>query len=287
MLILQMYAVEFINNSSDSINIDNVYITDGKEPVMTVKEHTVTYSDDKGTYNLYCKLYRPTDVEECGVVIFSHGFNGGCDDFQPDCEYLAKNGFASFTFEFCGGSNRKMSKGRETTEMTIYTEKADLLAVFDYVSKLDGIDTDNIFLAGGSQGGLISAMAAEELTDKVKAMALYFPAYNIPDNWRSNFRNESDIPATYELWGFKLGKVFFTSMRNYYPFRDNNIGKYKGNVLIMQGDSDNIVPLATAQEAIKHYDSAELVVYEGEGHGFSPATSQTAREKLLEFITKE
>lgn len=266
---------------------DGHLLTGGKAPTMTVKEHTVTYNDDNETYNLYSKLYRPVGVEKCGVVIFSHGFNGGCDDFKPDCEYLAKNGIASFTFEFCGGSNRKMSRGRETTEMTIFTEKADLLAVFDYVSKLDGIDTNNMFLAGGSQGGLISAMAAEELTDRVKAMAIYFPAYNIPDNWRSNFKNEEDIPETHNLWGFTLGKVFFTSMRDYYPFKDNNIGKYKGNVLIMQGDKDNIVPLVTAKEAVKHYDSAELVVFPGEGHGFSPAGSQTAREKLLELVTKE
>ncbi len=53
----------------------------------------------------------------------------------------------------------------------------------------------------------------------------------------------------------------------------------------MQGDKDNIVPLATAEEAAGHYDSAELVVFPGEGHGFSLAGSQTAREKLIDFIT--
>ncbi|MCH5213083.1 MAG: prolyl oligopeptidase family serine peptidase, partial [Oscillospiraceae bacterium] len=282
-----MYATNFLYGASDSIYVDNVYLTDGEEPTMTISEHTVTYSDDNGTYSLYGKMYRPVGVEECGVVIFSSGFAGGCDDFPSDCKLLAENGYASFTFEFAGGSTKMQSTGRKTTEMSIMTEKKDLLAVFDYVSNLDGIDTGNIFLAGASQGGMISAMAAEELGDKVKRMALYFPAYNIPDDWRKIYPTVSDVPETFDKWGFKLGKVFCTDMIDYYPFEGDNIGKYKGNVLIMQGDADTTVPLKTAQEAVKHYENAELVVYEGEGHGFSAPNAQAAREKLLEFITKE
>ena len=281
-----MYAVEFLYTASDSINIDNVFVTDGKEPTMAVKEYTVTYSDEKGTYNLYGKMYRPLGVEKCGAVIFSHGFAGGCDNFPDDCRMLAENGYASFTFEFAGGSTKMQSTGRQTTEMSIMTEKKDLLAVFDYISKLDGIDSENMFLAGASQGGMISAMAAEELGDNVKGMALYFPAYNIPDDWRKEFANK-EVPDTFEKWGFPLGKVFYTDIENYYPFRDNNIGKYKGNVLIMQGSADKTVPQRYAEEAIKHYENAELVIYEGEGHGFSAPNAQKAREKLLDFITKE
>ena len=281
-----MYAVEFLYTASDSINIDNVCVTSGTPPTFTTKEHTVTYTDDKGTYSIYGKMYRPVGVEECGVVIFSHGFAGGCDNFPDDCKLLAENGYASFTFEFAGGSTKMQSTGRKTTEMSIMTEKKDLLAVFDYVSKLDGIDTNNMFLAGASQGGMISAMAAEELGDKVKGMALYFPAYNIPDDWRKEFANK-EVPDTFDKWGFPLGKVFYTDIENYYPFQENNIGKYKGDVLIMQGDADKIVPQRYAEEAITHYENAELVIYEGEGHGFSAPNAQAARERLLDFVTKE
>ena len=280
-----MYAVEFLYTGSDSINIDNVCVSDGKEPTMIIRDHTVTYSDEKGTYSLYGKLYRPANTDVCGAVIFSHGFAGGCDDFPADCKMLAENGFASFTFEFAGGSPRKQSKGRETTEMSIMTEKKDLLAVFDYVSGLEGIDTENMYLAGASQGGMISAMAAEELGDRVKGIGLYFPAYNIPDDWRKIYPTAESVPETFDKWGFTLGKVFCTDMIDYYPFEGDNIGKFKGSVVIMQGDADRTVPLKTAQEAVKHYENAELVVYEGEGHGFSAPNAQKARERLLELVT--
>ncbi len=282
-----MYAVEFLYTASDSINIDNVCVISDTPPTFTTSLHTVTYTDEKGTYSLYGKIYRPANEEKCGVVIFSSGFSGGCDDFPEDCRLLAENGYASFTFEFAGGSTKMQSKGRKTTEMSIMTEKKDLLAVFDYVSKIDGIDINNMFLAGASQGGMISAMAAEELGDKVKKMALYFPAYNIPDDWRKIYPTAADVPETFDKWGFKLGKVFCTDMIDYYPFEGDNIGKYKGGVLIMQGSADTTVPQRYAEEAVTHYENAELVIYEGEGHGFSAPNAEKARQKLLDFITKE
>ena len=54
---------------------------------------------------------------------------------------------------------------------------------------------------------------------------------------------------------------------------------------------ENRLPAIQSELAIQTmkdpYENAELVIYEGEGHGFSAPNAQKAREKLLDFITKE
>ena len=58
--------------------------------------------------------------------------------------------------------------------MTIFTEKEDLLAVVDALSEKEELDSKNLFLFGGSQGGLVSALTAEEIKDKVRGLVLLF-----------------------------------------------------------------------------------------------------------------
>ena len=71
-------------------------------------------------------------------------------------------------------------------------------------------------------------------------------------------------------------------MHDYYTFE--NIGKFDKDVLIIQGDKDPIVPLVTAKLAVNTYPSAELVIINGEAHGFTPAAGKQAMEKVLEFM---
>ncbi len=233
---------------------------------------------------VYGKGYMPNDDKKHPAIIMCHGYNGAHSDFTQECIYYAQNGFVAYAIDFCGGSGRSKSSGK-STDMTIFTEKEDLLAVFDYVCTMDNVDPEQVYLFGGSQGGLVAAMATEERADKVKGLALYFPAFCIPDNWRDNYKTEAEIPETVDFWGLQLGRNFFVSMRDYYPFEE--LGKYSEKVLIIQGDKDNIVPLSVAQEAKDKYSNAELVVLPGEGHGFTPAAGKTAMEKVLEFLKSE
>lgn len=217
------------------------------------------------------------------AIILSHGYNGSHSDFSKECIYFAQNGYVAYAFDFCGGSVNSKSSGK-STDMTVFTEKEDLLAVFDYISTMDGVLSDKVYLFGGSQGGFVTALIAEERADKVKAVVLYYPALNIPDDWRKNYATEADIPEIVDFWGLQLGKNFFMSIRDFYTF--DNIGKYEGNVLIIHGDKDNIVPLNFSEKAVKTYKNAELIVLPGEGHGYSVNGGKAAMEKALEFIRK-
>ncbi|MCR4903868.1 MAG: alpha/beta hydrolase [Butyrivibrio sp.] len=244
---------------------------------VKVEEHLVNY-DNKEVYGT---LYYPGDNEKHGAVILSHGYNGCGNDFVNECKALAEEGYVAYAYDFCGGSTRSRSS-LETTEMTIFTEEADLLAVFEDISSLSMVDPSRIYLMGGSQGGLVTTLATEELQEKVAAMALYYPALNIPDDWRNTFKNEEDIPEKNEFWGMELGKEFFTSIRDFHTF--DSIGSYKGNVLIVYGDQDPIVPSGAMDKAVDAYENIDLVVLEGEGHGFSPEGGKEAINKVIDFI---
>lgn len=248
-----------------------------KEPEISIEDLYIK----NGENNIYGKIYRPEGEGKFPAIILSHGYNGTGNDFINECTYFAQNGYIAYAYDFCGGSGRSKSTGN-STDMTIFTEKSDLLAVFDYIYALEDVDPSRVYLFGGSQGGLVTTLAAEERADKVKAMALYFPALCIPDNWRNTFPDVTKIPEVYDFWGLKLGKKFFTDMHDFKVF--DTIGNYDKNVLIIHGDKDPIVPLSYSERAVKTYQHAELIVLPGEAHGFTPAGGKTAREKVLHFL---
>ena len=248
-------------------------------------EDTITMKVEKipnGSNTIYGKMYRPDVDGTYPVIIMCHGFNGIADDFSNESKYYARNGYIAYAFDFCGGSTRTRSTGLKTTEMTIFTEKSDLLAVYDYFEKMSGVDKNRIYIMGGSQGGLVAALAAEELKDRARAMALYFPAFSIPDNWRRTYPDVNKIPETVNLMGMNLGKNFFVSMHDFSTF--SVIGGFEKPVYILHGDKDNMVPLSDSQRAVRIYKNAKLKIMEGEGHGFHPAAGKVAMEEVLKFM---
>ncbi len=253
------------------------------EPTMP-KEYKVSVSDlsiAKGDRTVYGKIYTPQGEGKFPVILFSHGYNGIHADFARECTFFASRGYICYAFDFCGGSGRSKSSGK-TTDMTVFTEKEDLLAVLDHFRAMENADADSIFLLGGSQGGLVTALTAAERPDQVRAVILYFPALVIPDNWRQNYPDVNKIPEVTDFWGMKLGKNFFLSMRDLDPYAQ--IGAYKGNVLIFQGDQDTIVPMSSSQRAADIYENAQLIKMPGEGHGFSPKALTQVMEQTLDFL---
>ncbi len=245
-----------------------------------MQEYIINYMSSQGEKSVYGTLFRPNSDGKSPAVILSHGYNGIGADFGRECDAFVKNGFVAYALDFCGGSVRSKSSGK-STDMTLFTEKEDLTAVFEHIAALDYVDPDRIYLLGGSQGGIVTALTAAELGKRVCGIILYFPAFCIPDNWRHRF-DETGIPETVDFWGLTLGCGFFTAMKDLYPF--DLIGAYKGPVLILQGDRDSVVLTEDSKRASEIYSNCRLVVYEGEGHGFSPETTKIAIAETLRFM---
>ncbi len=230
---------------------------------------------------IFGTAYMPITDKTTPIVIFSHGYNGRYNDFCHVMEYLAERGIASYGFDFCGASVHSKSS-MKTTEMTIYTEVSDLKAVLNDVRTWETIDSSRIYLFGASQGGMVSALTAAECIEEVKGLMLLYPAFCIADDWREKFASVEDIPEEVELWGNMLGRKFFTEIRDLNPF--DIIGKFAKKVEIYHGDKDDIVNLEYAKKAQKTYEDANLIIFPGEGHGFSPEGEKKVAEYVYQFV---
>lgn len=232
---------------------------------------------------IFGRLYKPQTKAMCPAVILSHGYNGTGADFEKECEYFASNGIIALAHDFCGGSVNSKSSGA-SVDMTVFTEKSDLMAVLDYVKGRTDVETDHIFLLGASQGGFVTSLTAVERREEIRGIILYFPALCIPDDWRKRFPKAEEIPETLEFWGLELGRIFFETIHNMYPYEE--IGRFEKEVLIVQGDEDPVVPLSYAVRARDTYANAELIVFPGEGHGFSTEKNAEAANAALRFMKR-
>lgn len=226
-------------------------------------------------------LYNPENAEKCPVVIMSHGYNGQKTDFEISAKYLAENGIGAVCYTFCGGSLSDES-GFPTTEMTLFTEKEDLCAVLDEVRTWNWVDAENIYLFGASQGGMVSALAAEEREADINGLILLYPAFCIPDDWNRRFPNREDIPEAQDVWGMMLGRRFFETIHGLDVKK--HIGSFAKDVLIMHGAEDSVVAVAYGEWAAGKYPNARLEVFQNEGHGFSEYGDRRMEAMLLYFV---
>lgn len=244
---------------------------------MTTKDITIRHHNR----NISGRLYLP-QTNKCPMVILSHGFNGSGDDFTEYAKVLVENGIGAFIFDFCGGSLRSKSN-LSTTEMTVFTEKEDLLAVIDFAEKQQ--NTDGVFLFGASMGGLVSALCSEECADKIQGMVLLYPALCVADDWNRRFPNVDEIPDVYNAWEVPLGKNFAKTLHGFNVFE--HIGNYSGGVVILHGDNDAVVPLKYSEKANEIYTNSRMKIFQGEGHGFSDVGTKETINILVNLFREE
>lgn len=232
---------------------------------------------------IHGQMFLPKAPGKYPVVLFSHGFNGCMDDSNHSAAHLCQQGFAAVNYTFCGGSTRDKS-GFPSTQMSVLTERDDLLAMLQWLRQQPEIDPDRIFLFGASQGGLVTILAAEHCQKNVRGLMLLFPALCIPDDWRMRFPKEEDIPDTYVFWDFLLGRVHFEHIRTMDPF--TYMPGIDLPVMILHGEKDPIVNVSYSQRAEKAFPHAELTVFPGEGHGFTAESNRKMDEMITTFVRK-
>ena len=212
------------------------------------------------------------------IAIIAHGFNGTYHYGRNYFDVMQKLGYQCYAFDFpCGSVNSRSDNN--TLNMSILDEQSDLRAIVNYFRSQGH---QHIVLIGESQGGLISALTAAQMKDVVSQLVLVFPALCIPENWRARYPNLTDIPEVTELWGVKMGRRFFEEIHDMNTF--DIIGKYRGPVLIVQGDKDQVVLIDDSKRAQKLYRDARLHIIPGAGHGFKPKEFQEEAEQLEKFL---
>ena len=127
----------------------------------------------------------------------------------------------------------------------------DLNAVIEKIKSEDFVDKDNIYLLGSSMGGVTVATCAVIHTDDIKGTILQYPVI---------FLNEQ---------AYEIGAE--------YP------------VLLLQGDSDKVVPDKYSIELCDYYNSIDknhcrMIIYNGQPHVFTGKYKVIAAKDIYEFI---
>ena len=232
------------------------------------------------------RVYGREDNAVKPAVILSHGFLDSQRGTRRYAQRLAERGFVCFTYDFNGGGIICSSDGK-SEDMTVFTEKKDLLSVIDYVSACDYVDKASITLMGFSQGGFVSAMTAAEIPAKIKRLVLFFPALCIPDDARKGNMmfyhfDPANVPDVLGLAPMKLGGEYARCVINVDPYE--LIKGYTGKTLLIHGTADNAVNISYADRAAKVLPDCEYRIIDGGGHGFGGKKDAEAMGYVNEFL---
>lgn len=215
------------------------------------------------------------------VVLIAHGFNSDYRGMINFAECFARNGIAAYLFDFCGGGMTSTSDGK-TTDMSVMTEKADLEAITKDVKKLPQVNPSEIFLLGGSQGGLVSTVAAAANKSVYKGAVLLYPALGIPDTAEAMLKRTEQTPE-FEFWNMKMSRKYYQDILGLDAFSE--LEKVDCPVEVIYGDNDPITPPAMIERLQAMNKKIRIDKIDGGQHGFPhPFHLRLAETYALDFV---
>ncbi|WP_439425184.1 alpha/beta hydrolase [Oenococcus alcoholitolerans] len=254
----------------------------GDKMEFTVKTQWVDYD----SIRLYGKIYVPQTEGKHPAAIIAHGFTGDHSQMAMYARSLAEKGFVAYVFDFPGGGYNVASTGRDSEHVSIASEQSDLEAALNYIRNRDDVDTDRVYLAGASLGGVVAALTAAAHPDQVRALALLYPAFNIEDDAEEHFTSADQVPAGgVDLFGMTIGRPYYQALLGQDIYK--RAARYHGPVLIMHGDRDALVSMSYIERLQKTYDHARLEVIAGGTHEFPGRAGRISVEMIDQFFGDE
>ena len=234
---------------------------------------------------LYGEAFFPVAPGKHPAIIMSHGYNSSHTSFYSLIRELAKEGYVCYCYDFAGGASRSRSEG-DSREMSIFTERQNLVDVIDLVRSWDVVDAGNVFLLGESQGGCVSAITAPYVADKIRGAMLYFPAFCIPDDAIARYAKYADVPDEHNFMGLNIGRAYYDA--RFYEGWDiyKEIAQYEGPVLIVHGTNDGLVKPEYSALAANAYKDCELHLIFGGEHGVRPQTQDQYLAYARDFLAR-
>ncbi len=249
----------------------------------------VPFSCTRGPLTIRGMSFLPESTGPHPAAILCHGFMSRWQDMVPYAQALAAWGYAAFAFDFCGGSLVSTSDGA-TTDMTVLTERDDLLCVMDAVLARPDIDPARLVLMGGSQGGFVASLAAGERPGQAAALILLFPALCIPDDAKRGALLMASYdpacpPPVIHCGPMPLGRCFHDTAVSLDPFAA--FTRYSGPVLLLHGTADSVVSIDYARRAQQACAPGQcrLVSIQGAGHGFNDQENELAFDAMRDFLS--
>ncbi|UIP00357.1 prolyl oligopeptidase family serine peptidase [Halobaculum sp. CBA1158] len=271
--------VAVLRKSSDT-TVDPSYVS-------TPDHITVPTRDGAETHAF---VYPPTnpdaqapDSERPPLIVTAHGgpTSATAPTYDLTTQFFTSRGFAVADVNYRGSTGY----GRAYRE-SLYGEWGvrdveDCLDVARHLAESGRVDGDRIAVRGGSAGGFV-VLSALAFHDEVAAGTSYFGVADLGRLAQLTHKFESryldQLVGPYE------------EARETYETRSpvNHADAIESPVLLLQGAEDPVVPLSQAEEMADALAATgvphDLVVFEGEQHGFRRAdTRRRAHESELAF----
>ena len=224
------------------------------------------------------------------AILIIHGFAGGTYDIENLSNYLELNkSFDVFNFTLPGHDK---SLGKATCDDWIIKSEQQLKWLINNGYK-------NIYLIGHSMGGVIATYLASKYKE-VKKLVLGAPAFhyfNTEDNNIDIQETIKNIPKLISNYGkgelvsrfLKLNittlKEFMNLVKIYYDYPK----QIKCPILILQGKSDDIVPISSSKYVYNSVKSSikKLVFIDDENHDLFKGDNKEETYKIIEeFLEK-
>ena len=229
--------------------------------------HRAVYITD-GETRLSMVLERPEGAGKRPLAILLHGFSSCKEKVHTvqAAQAMRDAGFATIRMDLYGHGE----SGGEFREHTLQKWISNTQAAVRYAEGLNFV-TD-IYLSGHSQGGLVAALVAGMMPEKISGLILRAPAFMIPQGARDGcllgeafdpVHIPDSIPV---IKGLTLDGEYIRTAQA--ADAEAAMDRYPGPVLILHGDEDDVVPAEEAEKAAKRYADCELHIIRGETHHF-------------------
>lgn len=231
-------------------------------------------------------LYHGTITPPARTVIISHGFASNMLITSPYAKPFLDAGYVVIMYDFCC-SGSGISSGK-STQMSVISEKNNLIDVLDYACRLNFVDSSHITLCGCSQGGFVSALAAVECEDRIERLVMYYPALCIPDDARRGCIigtkiDTKNVPDKFFALFIRLGKKYVDDAFSLDPYEQ--ICSFKKPVLIIHGIEDKLVKIDYSRRADELYGNSRLIEVHGD-HGFIMKGLRASCKATSEYLKK-
>lgn len=246
------------------------------------------------------------DGELFPLVVMHHGHGGGRNEnggFAKVAEALAKKGIITIRMDFAGAGESK-----EPFENLTYTSMiTDSNTCLFYAVKNAPVDINKIGTLGYSEGSVISATLAGYPFSPYKAVALMGPVAN-PENILGSFFGGPDKFKAYYIEaqanGFAeistpWGQVQHSSLQWFDELQQQKpiewIKDFKGDILIIRGSLDEIIPESEPQaymDAVGNAKSSKFVEIQDADHGYGfysdqPQVTEDLHNAIVNFFTEK
>ena len=236
------------------------------------------------------------------VVVMNHGHGGGRQEnggFGKIADALAKEGILTIRMDFPGSGDSK----EPFTEGYLSNMISDSNASLDYVLENYPADPDRLGIFGYSMGGRIALTIAGSVDNPYRAVALLAPSGNpggelmVPflggqaeyDRLYAEASGDKGYAEFLTQWGQtqQLSKTWFDELLVSKPL--DAIGNFNGDMLIVYGDKDVVVPAEVNKAVAAAYPAAKVVVVPEADHGYGfysdqPDVSALVESSIAEFF---